>query len=1022
VFTLGRTNAVGRTVVFCLFFIGVLALGGAAYAYEGLLAYWPLDDGAGQLARDLSANGNNGILGSGPSPDTADPSWVTDPVRGTVLEWAGDNGPAQWVDLTGHLDNFRNLAQGTILAWIKIPGGDVVDTILAASDSGDASSEIRFYYEQSYGGLLFDIRDGSSNPTGEDGQVVGGTTVEDDNWHHVAITVDSSKNAVIYADGQPVGDGEEPFFSDVLDLDLMSLGRNVDSGGTQWVFQGRMSDVAVFDRPLSGKEILEIANGAGIAFTERAAEPNPADGATDIAYDTTLAWKPGQFAAAHDIYFGTAYDDVNDASRADPRGVLASEAQDVNALDPGRLAFGQTYYWRVDEVNAAPDHAIFKGDVWRFEAEPLSIPVTQITATASSSQGAGTGPEKTVDGSGLDELDQHSVDATHMWLSGMGDPTPSIQYAFDTVYKLDHLRVWNSNQLIETFVGLGAKDVVIETSVDGAEWATLEGPIQLAQATGAATYTANTTIDFGGIMAQYVRITVNSGWGFLPQYGISELRFFYMPIWAREPVPADGADTDEVDVTLKWRSGREAASHEVSLGTDSANLALIATVPDNRLDLSDQDLQYGTTYFWTVREVNEAETPPTYDGPVWHFTTPPYGTVDDFDQYDDNCNRIFFAWQDGLGHNGGEDIEDCDEPVYNGNSGGSIVGNNQAPFAEKTIVNTNSQQSMPFSYDNAFGDSYATLALDGQDWSAHGIKTLALVLRGTAGNTGSLYVKINNTKILYDLEATDIASGAWLAWNIDLSGVSGLQNVTSLTIGVDGSSAAGMLYIDDIRLHPQVGALFTPMDPGDAGLVAHYSFEGKADDMSGNGHHGVLEGAAQIVPGHSGNALDCDGFSGYVSTGKLASDLGIDGNKARTVTCWIYTRSFNNGGLYDLGNRSDGQDFSLRTLTTENRWRIQYWGGAFDIDFTHDSLDKWVHITHVHDGSHTQIYADGIRIVDGPVSLDTGDNNPWQIGRYGWPDAYFDGMIDELRLYNRALTPEEALGAAGRTSPIHKPL
>jgi len=123
-----------------------------------------------------------------------------------------------------------------------------------------------------------------------------------------------------------------------------------------------------------------------------------------------------------------------------------------------------------------------------------------------------------------------------------------------------------------------------------------------------------------------------------------------------------------------------------------------------------------------------------------------------------------------------------------------------------------------------------------------------------------------------------------------------------------------------------------------------------------------------------------------------------------------------------VGNRSDGQDFSLRTLTTENRWRIQYWGGAFDIDFTYDSLDKWVHITHVHDGSRTQIYADGIRIVDGPVSLDTQDNNPWQIGRYGWPDACFDGMIDELRLYNRALTPEEALGAAGRTSPIHKPL
>ena len=42
----------------------------------------------------------------------------------------------------------------------------------------------------------------------------------------------------------------------------------------------------------------------------------------------------------------------------------------------------------------------------------------------------------------------------------------------------------------------------------------------------------------------------------------------------------------------------------------------------------------------------------------------------------------------------------------------------------------------------------------------------------------------------------------WQQWNIDLTSIDGLQNVTTLTIGVDGDTAAGMLYIDDMRLYP----------------------------------------------------------------------------------------------------------------------------------------------------------------------------------------------------------------------------
>jgi hypothetical protein len=135
----------------------------------------------------------------------------------------------------------------------------------------------------------------------------------------------------------------------------------------------------------------------------------------------------------------------------------------------------------------------------------------------------------------------------------------------------------------------------------------------------------------------------------------------------------------------------------------------------------------------------------------------------------------------------------------NGNGGGSIVGNAQAPFAEQRIVNVDSEQSMPLSYDNAQGPSETTLTLDGQDWTTSEIKTLTVFVYGEPANTGQLYVEINNNKVTY---AGDISQEQWQRWDIDLMPLTGLENVTTLTIGIDGASAAGMLYVDDIRLYP----------------------------------------------------------------------------------------------------------------------------------------------------------------------------------------------------------------------------
>jgi len=507
-----------------------------------------------------------------------------------------------------------------------------------------------------------------------------------------------------------------------------------------------------------------------------------------------------------------------------------------------------------------------------------------------------------------------------MWLSGMGDPAPWIQYDFDKVYKLDALLVWNSNQLVESFVGLGAKDVVIETSVDGAEWTVLEGATLFNQATGSATYTANTSIDFGGILAQAVRITINAGYGFLPQYGLSEVRILYVPTFAREPQPASGSVMASANVELAWRSGREAASSEVYLGTDAADLPLLGTTTESSMTAS--GLNYSTTYFWSVTEVNEAEAVTAYASDVWSFTTPDYGIVDSFDQYDDNCNRIFFAWEDGLGHNGGEEIDGCDVPASNGNGGGSIVGNDTAPFAEKTIVNAGSTQSLPFNYDNSFGPSEAALSLGGQDWSVSGIQTLSLYFRGETGNTGSLYLKINNTKVTYEGSSGGIGRPAWQAWNIELANTgASLGNVTQLTIGVDGGSAAGMLYIDDIRLYPVIfeAGLTDITTPGDTVQGVPNDDDWPAAESPGNAIDDIvrLGGASSKYLHRKGGSM-ATGFQvtpmlgATVVTG-LTLTTANDVPTRDPITFELYGSNASIDGPYELIAAGDVVDFAGAT-------------------------------------------------------------------------------------------------------------
>jgi hypothetical protein len=749
-----------------------------------------------------------------------------------------------------------------------------------------------------------------------------------------------------------------------------------------------------------------------------AANPSPANGATDVPLDVLLSWEPGAFAAAtngHKVYFGESFEDVN-------AGIGGITQDDL----------GTTYYWRVDEVNNVNPESPWTGKVWSFTTELLAYPIENIIATASSST-ADRAPENTVNGSGLDDsgLLHGQIGDGNMWLSDAAGPQPSwIEYEFDNVYKLHEMLVWNSNTSLEPVIGFGFKDVTIEYSTNGTDYTTLGTTHEFARAPGALDYEHNTTVDLSGVAAKYVRLTANSNWGgILNQYGLSEVRFFYIPVHAKDPFPALGATGVLLDVVLDWNSGREAAKHDVYFSTDQQAVldgtATVTTVAESSYGPLSLDL--AQTYYWRVDEVNEAETPATWQGETWDFATQEYLVVEDFESYNDldptdpESNRVFFTWLDG----------------YEVATNGSLVGYDVVPFCEQTIVH-GGKQSMPFFFSNTVGvvnsEAERTFAA-AQDWTTGGAKTLSLWFHGDPNNTAAqMYVKVNGSKVTYDSDASNLMAAAWQPWNIELASLStNLQNVTKLAIGIDGNGAAGKLLFDDIRLYPYDRQLITPAEPSNVGLLGHYTLDQDATDSSGNNNHGTIGGDPQLTAGKIGGAMDFDGDD-YVDLGNL-SQLDF-GTASWSVSAWIKMPATtdnsnifskggdNSGGIRYMLNVSETDDHKACLTLDDNATKLQSTSSA-----TVDN-NQWHHLVGIRDGSSLRLYVDGV--LDGTNTLPDGYDisGTSQANAYigtGWRfdtsvlHKFFIGVIDDVRIYDRVLTDEEIAWLAGRTLPFDKP-
>ncbi|MCE5185905.1 MAG: putative Ig domain-containing protein [Planctomycetaceae bacterium] len=190
---------------------------------------------------------------------------------------------------------------------------------------------------------------------------------------------------------------------------------------------------------------------------------------------------------------------------------------------------------------------------------------------------------------------------------------------------------------------------------------------------------------------------------------------------------------------------------------------------------------------------------------------------------------------------------------------------------------------------------------------------------------------------------------------------------------------------------------------------AHYPFEGNADDIAGT-NDGTATGNPAYAAGILGQAIDLDGTDDYVTL-----PAGIINTDNFTVAAWVRW----DGGaqwqrIFDFGNNT-AQNMFLTPTSESNtlRFAITASGnGASEqrIETAALATGQWVHVAVTLDGNSGKLYVNGqLKALNAAMTIDPADFNPAvnYIGKSQWPDALFNGRIDDFRIYHYALNADQ---------------
>ncbi|MBN1505591.1 MAG: hypothetical protein JW955_02025, partial [Sedimentisphaerales bacterium] len=326
-------------LLFALVVLWILVQDGPALG-GSLIGRWMCDEGQGSVVSDSSGNKRHGKFVNG------DPAWTTG-VVGSAVKLVGPTlVEVPSINMT--------LSEATMAGWV-LPDGAQSDWASMFMHRGSGSAHgFNFLADRR---LAYHWNDDAASWNYRGDAYYSATE-----WTHCALTVEPDR-ATFYVNGVSASVNE-------VHHNPANWNQVIHFGGddpTSWAgrqMKGALDDLVFLNRALNEEQVAGLMQGT-IPVWVKAENPTPADGATGVG-TPMLSWTPGETATFVDVFVGTT-PDLTAANRVKRQ---PASIKMIYVMAPP-LEPGQTYYWRVDAVDAK-GVLISTGDVWSFTMAPVT--------------------------------------------------------------------------------------------------------------------------------------------------------------------------------------------------------------------------------------------------------------------------------------------------------------------------------------------------------------------------------------------------------------------------------------------------------------------------------------------------------------------------------------------------------------------------------------------------------------------------------------------------------------------------
>jgi len=322
-------------------------------------------------------------------------------------------------------------------------------------------------------------------------------------------------------------------------------------------------------------------------------------------------------------------------------------------------------------------------------------------------------------------------------------------------------------------------------------------------------------------------------------------------------------------------------------------------------------------------------------------------------------------------------------------------------------------------------------------WTAFNVRSTVEGVRGEYGQPAGSWLGDDTFALAAQYPYIQIErSGSDFSFRISEDGVNFIPLTEETYVGIyDGSQTPLVISRPDLPGTLQVGLMHCtygessgyvayddfsielpviPVDPGTDGLVAYYALDNNVEDSSGNGLNGTIVGDPNFVEGLVGMGLQLDGVDDYVD---LGNDPLFDVTEQITLSTWVNVNDFGNGENDPWVNKGDHAycikghrtGYAIEFFVYEGGWN---WISAEVGDIN----NEWHHAVGTFDGTQLKIYVDGglLSTKDYVGGIATSVHNVAIGTNTEASGRLSEGIHDEVRIYNRALSDAEILYLASK--------